>query len=432
MIFKAFVLLLYFTLSLLAKDDIQTINIDEEFKNLNSSSYTLHFIDKNSTMSIEEVAKQKKKLFKKMPRSSYNFTENTVYSWIQLQNHTDKLQNIVGENPWPGVDFIDIYFFKGDKQIAHLKRGDANKQKYRELLYGNSTFHAALKPQESLDILVKYRSFGAIKTTFLLHSPQEFIKSALFSSRMYAFFFGVLIALIIYNFSLYFSIKDRVFLYYCLYGVFNIILISTTNGYLYELDIGLYGDSISLIGTLAANFMVVALIVMIASLFELKSKLRWLYVLNIFVASLFALFSVANIFTILDRQSYPFLNILDNYILNYLYFLAIFTLSVDAIYGVYKKLAGSYFVFVGLAIYFVGAYIFLGYINGKFEYSFFTNRANVFAILADMIFISIALSQKVSILKKENEKNRLLLFQKSRFDTIGNTLSGVIHQLKLH
>lgn len=424
---KIFFIFIIFLMQVYAVNPL-VINIDENF-NFIINNEAKYYIDENDT-SINQIVQNRENLFKVMDKNDFIIKDNSLWSWIELKNITKKTKNIIIENPHTGVDYMDVFIYDGLNQIAYHKLGDANEPKYRALLYGNSIFHVEMEPKQELKLFIRYNSLGFIKTALILHSPNNFIKSALVSSRTFALIFGILIALIIYNFTLYLSVEDKSFLFYAMYGLANIVTISTTNGFLYELDIGLYGNSLGIIGSISANAMAIFLFLLINSFFELKKYIPWLYKLNLFVISTFLLLTFAYIIAIFFPSNYKAFVYIYNILFTNIVLIVSIILLATTVITVYKKLFGSIYIMIGISVYLIGVNIYILYVKGILPYNFFTNHANALAILGDMIFISLALSKKIHKIKKEDDKNRLIIYEHSRFVSLGNVLAGVLHQIK--
>ena len=408
----------------------KTISIEENFSSVHTSGNMYYFLDESNSLSIDKIYKDKGSLFSGQYKKNYALTKGSLWVWIKLNNPQVKSTTIILENPYSGIDYMDTHVFVNNTFKYLEKLGDANPQALHKFLYATSVSHINLNSKDSIDILIKYQSQGFVKSNTIIHSGINFISDALFSSRVYSFIFGVLIALLLYNVAVYVTIKEKVFLYYVLYGISNILIIATTNGFLYELNIGLYGDILRTIGTLGANGSAIFLLLLISSLFDLKKNALKLYNLNKIFVMLFIFLSITHIILSLIPQVYEVYSFTHNKILHYSTIAVSLLLVFNTIYGVYKRYDGSVYLFFGLVLYLSSINVFLLYLSGSLTYTFFNSHANALGITGDMLFVFISLSKKLSNLKDEENKAKALLYERSRFTSIGNVLAGVIHQLK--
>jgi signal transduction histidine kinase len=106
-------------------------------------------------------------------------------------------------------------------------------------------------------------------------------------------------------------------------------------------------------------------------------------------------------------------------------------LFVVIAYGLRLKIQGAKYYLIGHG-FFIFAIVyqqFGGIVNN--ETSFLSIYVVALSILLDILFLSLALNQRLTFLKHEKEKNERLLISQSGFSAIGRTVGNLSHQWKV-
>lgn len=96
-----------------------------------------------------------------------------------------------------------------------------------------STFPLLVPAQSTLDYYLQVRTVGTLDAPFLLHPQGRYFNSLFVKSFIQAVLIGLVLGLTAYNAFLYFSTRDRSYLYYVLSSLSVLAFISAKNGWLY-------------------------------------------------------------------------------------------------------------------------------------------------------------------------------------------------------
>lgn len=179
---------------------------------LNVTYDTEFLIDNNGTITLQDIKNDTALVFSPINKESLNFGFSDATFWlrVKVENTTDKLlrKYIIYKDPLVG--YLDIYFKDKVKYFGVLRKHD--------IPYIDPTFPIELKPREQAYIYLKvFSDVTPINIKVYLDDEQEMNKNELTNHFIMSMFFGFLIALIVYNASIYFSIKDKLYIYYILY-----------------------------------------------------------------------------------------------------------------------------------------------------------------------------------------------------------------------
>lgn len=198
-----------FVLFLLSSNLLYAINItaDAEF-----------LIDTNNSLTLIEIKDNTNVEFTHINSETLNlgFSNSTVWLRIKVENKSNKpiREYLVYKDPIVGE--LDIFFKDRVEYFGVLRKHTS--------AYIHPTFGFELEPKEQAYIYAKvFSNVTPINIKLHIYNEHELNKSELTNHLVMAMFFGFLIALIVYNISVYFSIKNKVFLFYIFY-VFAILV----------------------------------------------------------------------------------------------------------------------------------------------------------------------------------------------------------------
>lgn len=117
------------------------------------------------------------------------------------------------EVAYPALDRVEFYI--GDK-IEPLVAGDRIAFSERPVAHRNLVFPLDLLPGESTTVFLRVESEGSLTIPLMLWEAGAFDRHTQKSYSLLALYYGALAALLLYNFLLYLSIRDRRYLEYVL------------------------------------------------------------------------------------------------------------------------------------------------------------------------------------------------------------------------
>ena len=202
-----------------AQFEIKTTTIDQKSIFDFASIYNAKLQEK----SIEEIIELPKSEFKKLQNENQDlgFTNDNYWLTFTLKNKTQKPVNYFLETARPIIDNAEFYTIQNDKLLNFQKSGDDIPFSTRSFQHRKTIFRIQLKPNEQLTYYLHLRSDGeAINVPLMLRSDENLIQNTSFEQIIFGFFYGILVIAAILYLFFFFSMKEKVFLYYSLYVVF--------------------------------------------------------------------------------------------------------------------------------------------------------------------------------------------------------------------
>lgn len=397
--------LLYYTkhlliLLLLFPLAFQVVNAQTEVKLNDSKAGSLigesigyHF--ETDRIDINELL-DKKIVFEKGTQSALNLGATQDYVWLRIpiKNNTNEY-NYKLNFAYPIIDEITFFHptFEGKFDSITYHENDIFSRKHTDpdylfdiFLEKNTTtiFYARLKMTEQVILPIYIQSE---QTTTML------IKNRSFWNGIYA---GVALIMFLYNLFIYFSTKDRSYLWYVGYVLF----VGVTHLWIKGYSINYIHEAINVPGHLLTT--ISSLAVMFAFLFTrsfLNTK-RKLPLMNKGISWLIG-FSIFIIFiNIFVSRSLGFL------LMQIITSIGIFYILIMAYYLLIKKQREAYYFTAGWTVLLLGSIIFLAKDSGILPYNMFTSYSMQIASGFEMAILSLALAARINTYRKEKEDAR--------------------------
>lgn len=140
-------------------------------------------------------------------------------AWLKftLRNDGAAPEILYLESATAWIDRLDMYVFQANTLRTHQKNGDLLPADLKPLVYRNPVFEISIDPGATVDVYLDYNSRGTISAPLTIYKSQAFQHQALIEYVLLGTYFGIFVALFLFNISLYFTDKERGFLYYSLY-----------------------------------------------------------------------------------------------------------------------------------------------------------------------------------------------------------------------
>ncbi|WP_286262778.1 EAL domain-containing protein [Thalassotalea atypica] len=243
-----------------------------------------------------------------------------------------------------------------------------------------------LSRESQVSVLLKLRAGGPSNIPLIAYEQSQFSKKVLFTLAFYGTFVGIMLVMALYNLVLFTAIKDKVYLFYVGYLLSTFVVIGSVTGFGYLI----FPDNIQHILNRYSLFFhyTLVLFLLLFSLFFLRyDKTRGrLYWLGICFAGLLIALSLISQILSHEYQAKLFFSLQP--------FLIAITLAI-----VLLRLKRSYgwarFYFLSWIPLLLGATIQPLVLLNQLDYSFLTRNAFMFAVLIEIIFMALALAERM-------------------------------------
>ena len=132
------------------------------------------------------------------------------------------------------LDRIDVYVRYADGRIVHQAGGDRLPFDSRSIAYRHPNFRIDLPQGEPVELLVRTQSESSMQVPLDLYTPQAFTSLSRDAQFVMGLYYGILIALFVYNLVLWITLRDRNYFWYLFHITAFGLVLFTLNGYSFE------------------------------------------------------------------------------------------------------------------------------------------------------------------------------------------------------
>lgn len=395
-------LLLFATLSSKAQTDTMFIIRDGEPAIINGGTISI-FEDKEGIYTAEQLVTRPDlfKLFEgKVPNLQYS--TSTFWLRVRIKNGTnDKLLAVELSNPQ--IDSVEAYFYNKEGHWS-LKTGDALPFSNRLFNHQHFIFPFELEAGDCTLFLLRVQSMEQVNIPLLAGRRKEILTKNYQTDLIAGIYFGIMLVMFFYNLFLYVSIRDKSYLYYILYIAGIALAQAALQGYLFKYIFfnSPYWNQLSVVIFSALSG--IGAIQFVRIFLQLKSKERRIdQLMQLFIGVYF----LTLLIYLLGARQLTY-NILD---------IGGLMLSLLALFFSIKlSLKGdrsAKFFLLAWSFFMLGMFVFVGRNMGWLPFNFFTKNSLIFGSAIEAILLSVALADRINILKREKEISQALALEVS-------------------
>ena len=218
----------------------QVIYLNDNTPYSNIGKQVTYFEDKAASLTINEVkALEKAGKFKRGETEVLNLGNTKSAFWIKINYVNQSAGKAYLIADMPNIEYIDCYADKTDRTWVQFKSGFLIPSSTRIKSENRFTFSL---PQNSNQtnvqhIFIRVKSDNYLPLPLKMATSDTLVAGPTFRDYLEIVFMGVLLSLFVYNIFLYTNMRDRLYLYYCLYVPGLFIYVSLyLRGYSYLLN----------------------------------------------------------------------------------------------------------------------------------------------------------------------------------------------------
>ncbi|MGF7230633.1 sensor histidine kinase [Arachidicoccus sp.] len=393
-----FFLSLIFFVHLHSIADAQFIHFTPNIANNYIGKSVSVFLDSSNKIGLEGV-RQHPELFHMQSDDVPNLGMNNDNFWIKFsivnESHFNK---IILNLEYPNIDKVTLYRLENSLQADSItiKEGSPISQRiYKHQYY---IFDLNLPPGDSVTCFLLIRSSKRLLLPLTLNTERSIISSITMSDIFSGMYFGLMLAMLLYNLFIYFSVKDRHYLSYVHYIFWVTITQATLFGYSQRFIWSSNKWLLEHMLILTAAMSGIATIIFTKSFLYVKKNFRYLdWALNVIILG--DLTGFVMVICNYKLVAYSTINITAG-------IGALIVLTVAIIMAYYKKYKPAKYFLIAWTVFLISIIIFVLKDFGLINYNFWTVHSIQIGSAAETMLLSFALAAKINILKKEKEASQ--------------------------
>lgn len=237
--FLVLVLMVVFSVTRASASGLSDVLVlDDEFGRISLNRHAEFIEDVTAQLTIGEVSSLEyadgfKRVEEGVP--NFGFTSSAYWVRLRLKSLQDEKNQMVLQLPYAAIDLIDVYIPQEDNSYTIKTAGDSVAFSLREIKYPTPAFYIDVphtdSPQSHTEIFLRVKTTSSMQLPLVLWTTEAFTNSSSKEQLFWGLLFGTLLIAACYNLFLFFSVRDRVFLYYVLFVTSLIMMQLTLYGY---------------------------------------------------------------------------------------------------------------------------------------------------------------------------------------------------------
>jgi signal transduction histidine kinase len=195
--------------------------------------------------------------------------------WFQVRVKYSNDQTRIYKIHYPLLDYVDFYLLDQKHLIKHIATGDALPFKSRLIEDKDFVLSHFDKKDKILTLLIKIKTQGTMVLPLTSVDIEYYAQEKLLETIGYGIYFGISLAMLLYNFMLLIYLKERSYLYYCTFVFIILISALAYTGYGFKFLWPEYSELNRYITPIASAVGFLAASVFMASFLRLNSRGRW-------------------------------------------------------------------------------------------------------------------------------------------------------------
>ncbi|MDT8447359.1 MAG: 7TM diverse intracellular signaling domain-containing protein [bacterium] len=165
---------------------------------------------------------------------NFGFTSSAYWAYVDLSNQDPERSEWLLEFGYPLIDRLSLYIPNQQGVYVERKAGDLLPFDSREVKHHNFLFRFDLAEGQSKRIFLRVQSASSLQIPLTLWEASEFSEVVYRQTYEFGLYYGILLAMMLYNLFIFLSIRDRNYLFYVLFIGFFVGLQMSLNGLAYQ------------------------------------------------------------------------------------------------------------------------------------------------------------------------------------------------------
>lgn len=383
--------------------------------------------DNTNRMTVQEVAGKMPTQSKTLPTNQANFYQSNSTFWFkfEIKHPAFAQEDWLVEVPYPPLDYVDFHYQDAQGRWQIERSGDRLSFRQKSIKTKINAFKLIFHSDSIHTFYVSVKTNGILQIPFNFQESYTFFIDLGYEEAFLGIFYGMLLALGLYNLFLFFVLSDIAYLWYSVYMFCSVVFTASLIGHTFQY---LFFDAPFLIEPVlvfSGCFLIFTVCSFIQSFLGTKENIPRGH-LALKIVKAVAILNILAFFVFGYTVSTRLLNVLSPFTV-----LSIITISI---YATVKRIPAAQFLSLAFLSMVIGTTVYALMQLSYLPHSLFTVHAPRFGLSFQGLLFSLALADRYRALrrqllqqeKEENEKleNRV----KERTEALEDSNKVLAHQ----
>ena len=328
------------------------------------------------------------------PSPSFGFSSSAYWVRFSIDSRCSRSRFWLLELDYPLMDRMTVYT-PGPGGFVEKRYGSLLPFAGRDLDHRNLIVRLSLPQGGKTPVYLRFQNSDRMEFPLTLWSPRAFQENIYLEQFILGLYYGILFIMILYNFFLFLSIKDRPYLHYILYILAMAVFQLGQSGFLYQLLSCVTDPPPVHFISFTQGFLILAIIQFTQAFLDTKEYTRTIH-------------KVMNVLKGITLLYLPLLLLLD-YTAGILVGIGItfLLIPIDILAGVAvirQEYRPSYYFMAAWSVMFLSGFLFLLRVLAVIPHNLFTNYILHIGTTIELILFSLGLGDRYNQMKEEKDK----------------------------
>jgi signal transduction histidine kinase len=368
-----------------------------------------YFVDSSKKILVKDFLKLPTNKFKRVDFPAFEPNDGTVWATTNLLSNSTQEDYIIYFDQ-PILGSVEFWLINNGKIETHISYSYTNKDNNSLNRYPHFTL-PKFKGERKIVFRIE-NSFFPINSLIYLAKNSVYENSEKIEGGVLLLCFGISFVIIIYGSIFFFTIREKVYLWFLLYTA-SMFLISILSFGFARLIFNIDPSVHNFLGTLLSSVALSSLILFVQDILEIKVYAKELLLSNkVAIVLSWIIFVSHNILC---------LKLLSSICVVYVFFITIYVFIKLKDRSTLFFLISSTFALAGILLW--------GMVNsGYAPNNFFTHNALILGVTLESVFFSFNLSNRIR--KLDEEKNKALIYEKNELSNSNKKLVETQNELE--
>jgi signal transduction histidine kinase len=149
------------------------------------------------------------------PELNLGMTDSTFWFWVDVKYAEEQTRFF--EIRYPLLDYVDFFILQDNLLIKHIETGDSRPFDSRDIKNKNFVTSHHQNTEQILTLLIKVKTQGSMVLPLSSVNVEHYAQEVSLENLTHGIYFGISIAMFLYNLMLFVYLKERSYLYYCIF-----------------------------------------------------------------------------------------------------------------------------------------------------------------------------------------------------------------------
>ncbi len=258
------------TLSNLPAMEKTVVQLTSTISDIILGSYCSYLVDSSKTLTLSDILSPTAQVrFKRSTENipSFGLVKPTYWFVVHVRNTSPQIDDWLLEIAYPPLDSVEIFTHDSAGKWSSVVMGDL--MPFSQRLVKTRTYVIPLQLHDTLvhTIIIRVNTESSMQMPMILRHSVQFAEATTRTELVYGLFFGIMLALVLYNGFLYVSLRSLYYAFYTFYITASALYLVVLNGYALQyiwsdsprfvnyLNVGMVGSVIFSLALFAREFL---------------------------------------------------------------------------------------------------------------------------------------------------------------------------------